>query len=1672
MPSFLDYYADEVRKRQASANPQSPAQKPGVSLSSLKAAPTEDEGIFSPSNPIGWTLDMLSRPLYGVTNANRENVDRQAQGTKRMLEGDLLGGLGEVISGIPTTPSILGPGAPVSPALDLFKQISGNNTNQKFIEGVINPSNNPDLKLSNSDLLEYASDKYNTELNPGYEDVQDNVNPWVKGVLGLVGDIGLDPLTYVPGAAIAKVGTAVKSGVKGLGGIKDALTGAKALKGAGEAEDAVKAVAATERAVPEAAVDNPFEGAPNVAPQRASEAVVETAAEAPQPKLEVPTFLQNVVKPQSVEKVVEGMATEAKLSDILKTSPKTPEIRKEIQGLFESLTKSDVPTPPSVEFPTPKEWARTTDESVVFNIGGIDKTVPVSQVRQIFLNEVDAAKKAGRPLSPRGEAAQRAYLGGYEAAKAVHDQTASQAVLQGIEAYQNRLQTGGNALRNILGEELTDLLLSKKTEGSARRTLLRLETLFSGKLRDPEQFLEANPGLRDAITPTFKPELDASKSLPNTPESIDEAVAQVTELSPVSKALSAVFREENLPGTPEFTAKYGKITRTNPVAKSPEDRTADWWRHTNTFTQYGLYKKLQNYISDRIQTVTGVPRNELYGPQRAAANRRAIEDLGSEVTDTMETFGTPLHIGVKDDLVRLTFPQVYEIIGKKMDEIFGNPDVTNLALHNYGTAVAFTRLMNVAQQAVVDPALTTDDFSRLIRATGKDSLGANAADKLPNNITATGSTKGGGAGRAYRYPGNSQKQAKIISDAVGGYMKRETNGVWVLMNKGGNLPEMLARAISEARPALISLANDNAAAWAARGISEAQQLAGQELRSLRRLATDEGKAAARETALAVARRKSELAKQAAAIAATPEGTQAAVLATDAALGDDTVKAAEILSRQENRINDGVSLEEAGSQAMTERYDAAELGNWREMLNTPAMEPSLTKVVPTDTIEQAVAKFDLGEQANAKVQEAVSGFLDFVGHHFNRNFGIEKNKDLLLKASNAAGRFVADAVVKPVKALSRTFDQPTLAQGLRAVQQGTRLDPRLPVGQAAMGIEKIISKLFDLDSTTQSAMGNIFLESGAKLDQINQALKWAFGGNTNIQLYRDAAESVAKTALSEGGAKFTKAELKKRTDFELREQWRNWDLGDDVADALVRLGQAASRVAEHQAVVASFLSEGKKAGWVVQTAKGEKPPAGFVKIVDSSGTSSFGGLLPKNTYVHKDVAPELARMDYLTTASRQLSGEVGNWVRGTLVPITNTWKQGMTIYRPGHHVRNAIGNWTLQYVARGGRFMNESSKAALKLMGMRNDFEGFDAIAALRSMGDETIPRSGDVLFTTDRFGDFTDGELWSILNREGMLPTYAASEGLLSGEVREGSLVSRILKPLDADNNPVGRLGAAASQNIDHGQRIHHLIQILMQEGSKRGGKWKSLSKEQVIKKAAEEIRKLHPDSSMLTASENKYLKLVIPFYTWMRGVLPGALESALQHPGRIMQFPKISYNLAVASGINPDSISDPFPEDQLFPSFLHESAFGPQFKIGDHYIRINPGVAHFDLAESLAADPVRGVAGMVNPVFRAPAELLSGGSWSTGGRINDQSDYIDQNIPFVNFLSNISGTSLTGSVPSLFGGEGLDPQNQVARGNKTELDQALALWNLLTGTQTQNLSRPNYINYAEIEKRNAEGQK
>jgi hypothetical protein len=199
-------------------------------------------------------------------------------------------------------------------------------------------------------------------------------------------------------------------------------------------------------------------------------------------------------------------------------------------------------------------------------------------------------------------------------------------------------------------------------------------------------------------------------------------------------------------------------------------------------------------------------------------------------------------------------------------------------------------------------------------------------------------------------------------------------------------------------------------------------------------------------------------------------------------------------------------------------------------------------------------------------------------------------------------------------------------------------------------------------------------------------------------------------------------------------------------------------------------------------------------------------------------------------------------------------------------------------------------------------------------------------------------------------------------------------------------------------------------------------------------------------------MRRIFPFYSWFRQAVPVVLTTMLQKPGRVTGLFKAEHNAAIAMGIDPNSISDPFPIDKLYPAFIRDNIVGPI--AGDWAINIGSPQEAL-LGDTLNGNPGRNVLSMVNPIFTTPYEVASRTNVGTGANITDMSDFVDSKIPIVNQVANLSGYSVTGLG---------DPQRQVALGEKQHFFNAQMV-NFLTGLGLMDTQKESYRNIATRER-------
>lgn len=1678
MGSFLDHYNAEMAKRQGASN--APAAS-GVSLSSLPGPKSDAQKAGEQALGVGkWLLDMLDRPRNAMANTIYKGLEQQ----KTVADAVQKDGLGGLFSGNP-----LGAGA-------------------AFWEGLT--SNDPQNKHSTSDIIEHGTDLVGS-YDPNYVDTANNVDPVTKGIAGFIGDVALDPLTYIPATWGPKLfGGAAKLADKGLSAISEGIAGAPKLT---EAAKTAVAAADGERAaskmVTEVADDAAKAPHVDFTDTDLADAMLHST---PAPRPDAPlsavepspgtSFFKTVESKSPVQTqkgfetpVLEGLLKPAqdlkaeplkfpggagKISQeeaVQRIAAESP-ARSPIQDFLANLGKAKEGVPGADVPSTMNEWARAIPDAQ--QVPNPTPTLPsksMAEIRQLQVQYGQAMQKVaagdqqakavaaniGAQVKPYVQTLQRQYT---EASKVVATPDTTFGAFQAMVAHDY------NNVENTLGPELTQFL--SRNHGPEK---------FDQLVQAVKGVTDAGPDTADILRTTDQ---NLSKVLSDRlgvprlqkPSSVDEVAQRTDELfssaddyqKGVSDTVISVLRSQMEKGDWPFEiTKDGlKVHRTTLAPGKGLGKYADQF---NTFTQRTIKTKLDTQIkkaSELIQRARGsraMSFDGSFSKARTMQYKDALLRSLDDVSRNLDSLGVSLSIGHGAETSMLSLSELYRTFLSTASER-GTQDLADLALFNYGTSVLDTHLMEATNNAI--RGASRDEVYALLTSNKKIGAKGNLlSEATPNNLS---SPKG-----SWTY--TSKQAAQNAADKFGGKVVKQGKA-WAV-DYQGRIADELTDLIMESAPVLKVRAAENLAAYTAKSAAETHELATAAVKGIDRAIASPSVVG---TTKVLGGTDRAIAESAAQIAATPDALSASQLLAQASMDRATqvdlaaLRRALPASSAATSVKDlkivaddiGNSVDREVSQALKTE------GSYHQPGETPDPDfpsvqdsPSGVREAMSPTEALADAFNEAGKAASKKVQtkspavnlsEDPEKFIDAFGRRiqdpygklkwktqewFNQNFKAAQVHPLFAGWQNRVSERVSytksqlNAIhAAAVKAGDK--DGKLLQSAFANVQRGlTSSNPAS--AEIETMIRGVLGDFFDLNAT--GAMANSFLRIG-QVDAVNAML--AQKGLNPEKYFFDAAKATEGKTLNPDA---------------LADQWKEWDVTDPL-DLMHRMNLSREELAINSGVARSFMQLAKDNG-----AWSSTPQKGFVEI-KASGKSRFGAFIPEGTFVKKELAEELQQVESVLRTSREFQGELGDFVRNVYAPVLNAWKRSITIMRPGHHVRNYIGSTSATWVRRGSKEFRRSHQDAFKILMQRGDYDGTDMLSSMAFNGLESIPQRADVLLSMGKRGDLTVDEAYRYMQAHGAMPGFRVHEDFLESE---GALNALMHKVTLADTK-VGKAAGTVSEYVDHFTRAQHFMQALRQDAKRYPRK----SKDQLMKSALDESLKYHPDATMLTPFEAK-LRLAVPFYTWFSKMMPALVESLVMHPARVTAPVKASYDLAVAMGLNPASITDPFPEDQLFPSFIKSNPMGPQMMLGGAYLRANPGFAHLDVLNTFGDDPFRGLLGMTSPLLRVPVELATGGSMSTGGRIKDTSDYIDQSIPGINYLSNISGFSPTGSVGTLLSGQGLDPQHGFqpkADGSmdKSGLDQGLSAFNWLTGLGVQNLSRPSYVSYAEIQKRNQAG--
>lgn len=566
---------------------------------------------------------------------------------------------------------------------------------------------------------------------------------------------------------------------------------------------------------------------------------------------------------------------------------------------------------------------------------------------------------------------------------------------------------------------------------------------------------------------------------------------------------------------------------------------------------------------------------------------------------------------------------------------------------------------------------------------------------------------------------------------------------------------------------------------------------------------------------------------------------------------------------------------------------------------------------------------------------------------------------------------------------------------RGADDAAALDPS--VLQALEELKPIAARMFDVDNVGFN--GDLFFGTGS---QNIRYLERSMEVTGMKRKYGDVfSERIAKG------------------DGSVTSWWREIDIDDPVEFLNLYNASVHAAIGERTSMLL-LVDELKRTGLLSMKAK-----PGFAKPKLEGNSFFYAGLEDSGAFIDKRVLEAMSEVDRAMYAARSFGST--SPITTIIDPALSAWKIAMTIYRPGHHIRNVMSNGMLAYIAEGPRNLAKSGVVAAQIIGRRagKDVAAMGEMERILTGQGSKLKSGGDQVVQTTKLKngetlELTDGMFNDAFAERGGWRTFRQSEDIIEGE----GIIQRASDAAIGRGRLPEKIAGGLSEGLDHHGYLQQFVQVVLNNAKHVGTKFKSL--DDLYDFAIQRSYRFHPDSAVLAPFESKVMRRVIPFYTWFRGTLPGVMESAIMHPGRVMIANKASFNIAQTMGIDAESFANPWPEDADVPEFMQESAFGANAMFGDQMFMMNPGFAHQDLARDFfgrgpeeggnfatatMSNAARFMWDMATPFIKAPVELAAGKKLSNDTQIRQSGDYIDDQIPLLNYLSKSSGISFAGTL-------------------------------------------------------------
>ena len=416
----------------------------------------------------------------------------------------------------------------------------------------------------------------------------------------------------------------------------------------------------------------------------------------------------------------------------------------------------------------------------------------------------------------------------------------------------------------------------------------------------------------------------------------------------------------------------------------------------------------------------------------------------------------------------------------------------------------------------------------------------------------------------------------------------------------------------------------------------------------------------------------------------------------------------------------------------------------------------------------------------------------------------------------------------------------------------------------------------------------------------------------------------------------------------------------------------------------------------------------------------GGLFP----------PELAKQ--FLSLNREwnviFNGKAMNSAMRAIMTATGFMKASQTVMRMGHHVGNIMGDFTAAIIGgmrnpihlkQGLEIAYADAKQDVRTVIGRDKLdykfvrtlEGLDNKSKAFEIADKTgkmqpgivLNKNGKnvkVMITTEELRQaFKErGIIIGNIFQDDIAGLYESviGDATLTGarnEVRK-VIVSKINQGIGAVERPFGSVASYYGNAL----RAGHALSVIQSRS------WKNVN--EALDAALEQVNRYHPTIQSLAGKDRRTGRMIFTYYTWLRVAHNAVLDMAMNHEVAMLTTFKAKHTQEEQAGMAPPSIGNAWTDLKNTPSYLNQSIYGPSMTGPQGPTVTGESIMPLDVSDTwkFTYDPARTlqeniagnlwsgntvgntgwsigrvIGGNLNPFFRRPLELISGGDLQTG---------------------------------------------------------------------------------------------